>query len=632
VSQLTVGFAASRPPRSGPLAFGHANIVRAITLDDDPTRLTLAMVFDVPAGSDLQTVALNLAALVERHDALRTSYEPSTPPVQHVAAAGEFVLDVVAAEAGEDALDLAEATARRLRSRIFDLGKEAPFRAAVVTVDGEPRHLVWVVSHAAMDVAACEVFHAEWSALAAGRELPPSPELEPLDVVELEQTSSVRRLAESAVRYWESSLRRVPQATFVQPIAAPAKTDWRHPGLTIRSHAAPAQLAAVAERTETSPSAVALAALALLVQHRVALDTVAITSIAGNRVVRKLRGFFGSLAQDALLPLEIGGPNGVSGFDDVVRRTQAATLPAYRTSWFDPTAVWQGIDRVSTERGISFARDLVFNDMSALAAASGSPEEAARGRLPGVWIPGHQEPLVEEPGLGGGISWQPAEDIPCRFFACLYRITGEFELTVWVDPQSLDRAEAEEFGRAYLRLLAAAAEADLPLGELARLTDLAPVEYGDGWVLADGNRVELAAVRALMNEALDGAPCLITAVDDAELGHRIICHLADADPAQAHQRALAVLPGRTSALAPHGYVVHEAVPEPGRASDPAAWAELPVRAESTGRTSALAPDGDVVREAVPEPERIGDQAAWTELPVRAESSGRIPSNDEDGQS
>ena len=598
MSQLTVGFAASRPPRSGPLAFGHANIVRAITLDDDPTRLTLAMVFDIPAGRDLRTVARHLATLVERHESLRTAYELGAPPVQHVAAEGEFVLDVVESTGdGGDALELAEATARRLRSGIFDLGKEAPFRVAAVTVDGEPRHLVWVVSHAAMDVAACELLRAEWSALAAGRELPPAPELEPLDVVELEQSSSVRRLAESAVRYWESSLRRVPQANFAQPIAAPAKTDWRHPGLTIRSHAAPEQLAAIAERTETSPSAVALAALATLVRHRTALETIAVTSIAGNRVVRKLRGFFGSLAQDALLPLEIGGPEGASGFDDVVRRTQAATLPAYRTSWFDPAAVWRGIDAVSTQRGMSFARDLVFNDMSALAAVSGSAEESARGRLPGVWIPGHQEPLVEEPGLGGGISWKAAEDIPCRFFACLYRITGEFELTVWIDPQTLDRAEAEEFGRAYLRLLAAAAEADVPLTEVAGLTDLVPVEYGQGWVLADGCRVELAAVRALMDEALDGAPCLVTAVADAELGQRIVCHLAEAEaectPTEAHRRALALLPGRVSALAPHNYVVHDAAPAQ---------------------------------------ERIGDLAAWTAQLVRAESTGRLPRGDEDGAS
>ncbi|MFD5649196.1 condensation domain-containing protein [Streptomyces sp. NPDC127039] len=579
MSQFTVSFS-GLPSRSGPLSFGHANIVRAITIDDDPTRLNLAMVFDAPGSGGPERIAELLHLLVTRHEALRTTYLLTTPPVQQIAGEGEFAVELIAAdEAAAGPLAVAEQTARRLRSRVFDLAGELPFRAAVVTEGGTPRHLVWVVTHAAMDVAACETLHTEWSALVAGRTLPPTG-LQPVEVVELEQSASIRRLGEGALRYWEAQLRRVPQAMFTPSHHAPAKTSWLHAGLSIRSRTAPRHLEAIAERTGASTSAVALAALTALLGHRTGHRTVVTTSLSGNRVVRKLRGFFGSLAQDALLPVEF---DGLDSFDDVVHKVRSAALPAYRSSWFDPTAVWQVINGVSAERGISFARDLVFNDMSALATAAESPDQSARGRLPAVWIPGHQPPPGEDPERADSISWLPAEDIPCRFFACLYRMDEEFELALWVDPTTLDTAEAEEFGRALLRLLEVAAEGVFALKDLPSLTTLQPVERGAGWFLSDHSWIELDAVRALLSDVLGDAPHLVTAVPDERLGHRLVCHLpAPADPQDVHERALAALPGRVTALAPHQYLLHAAAPD-GDAGDPAAWSALPVLGETTGR-------------------------------------------------
>ncbi|WP_302168840.1 condensation domain-containing protein [Streptomyces sp. TBY4] len=601
MSQITVSFS-GLAAHSGPLSFGHANIVRAITVDEDPTRLSLAMVFDAPAAPDadsgLGRITAQLRTLVERHEALRTTYPQATPPVQQVA--GEGLLTVELVDTAGDPLEAAERTARRLRSRPFALDTELPFRAAVVTVDGVPRHLVWVVTHAAMDVAACETLHAEWAALSAGRELPAAG-MQPVEVVALEQSPTISRLGEGALRYWRAQMERVPQAMFTTPHDAPAKTSWLHAGLAIRSSTVPDHLRAVAERTGSSPSAVALAALVTLIAHRTGHRTVVTTSLSGNRVVRALRGFFGSLAQDALLPVAFDGtPDGAAGtgagpapadtgagalesFDDVVRRVRSAALPAYRSSWFDPTAVWQVINGVSGERGISFARDLVFNDMSALATAAGSPDQSALGRLPAVWIPGHQPPPEEGPDLGGSLTWLPAEDIPCRFFACLYRMDEEFELTLWVDPQTLDKDEAEAFGRSLLHLLRAAAEKDVPLADVPGLGGPAPVARGEGWLLSDRSWIETAAVRDLMAEVMGDAPHLVVAEPDEHLGHRLVCHLTvPASPEAVHERTLLALPGRVTAMAPHHYIVHPTAPEAGPAGI-AAWAALPVTAASSGR-------------------------------------------------
>lgn len=579
MTQFAVAFS-GLSSRSGPLSFGHSNILRAITIDDDPTRLNLAMVFDAPADGGLDRVAEQLHTLVARHESLRTTYRPGTPVTQHVAGEGTLTVEVV--DGGPDPLPAAERTARRMRSDVFDLSADLPFRVAVVTADGAPLHLVWVVSHAAMDVAACEVLHAEWHALSRGEPLPRPPALEPVDVVELERTPSVKRLGEGAVRYWAARIGEVPQAMFTLSHRAPAKNDWLHPGLHIRSRTAPAQLEAIAERTGASASAVALAALTVLIGHRTRNASVVTTSLSGNRVVRKLHGFFGSLAQDALLPVDL---TGLDTFDDVVRQVRSAALPAYRHSWFDPTAVWQVINGTSAQRGISFARDLVFNDMSALAAAAGSPEPSALGRLPGVWIPGHQAPYEPDPELDGSLTWLPAEDIPCRFFSCLYRLEEEFELTLWIDPCVLDKGEAEEFGRALLRLLRAAAASELPLAGLTSLTTLEPVGRDEDWYLSDRSWIELDAVRDLLSEVVGDSPHLVTTEPDERLGHRLVCHLvAPTAPESVHERTLVALPGRVTAMAPHRYLVHPVAPPADRVGDPAAWESLPVIADASGRT------------------------------------------------
>src|SRR5882757_2473834 len=70
--QLSARFA-GLTERSGRLAYGHANIVRAITQDDDQTREILTMVFDVPDLPPERVVEL-IAVLLERHESLRTTY------------------------------------------------------------------------------------------------------------------------------------------------------------------------------------------------------------------------------------------------------------------------------------------------------------------------------------------------------------------------------------------------------------------------------------------------------------------------------------------------------------------------------------------------------------------------------
>ncbi|MBB5953722.1 hypothetical protein FHS29_000292 [Saccharothrix tamanrassetensis] len=561
--------------RSGPLAFGHANILRAITVDDDPTRNNLAMVFPVPDLPPAEVVGF-VEVLLRRHESLRTTYRLGPEVTQHVAGSGELLVELV--EADGDARATAERTAKRFRGRWFDLQEAPPLRVAVVTVDGVARHLVWVVSHTAMDVATCEILLREWSALTAGRELPPAGP-QPLDVVEFEQKPFVRRLAQASARYWEARLREVPQAMFPVPAAkTSAKTDWHHPGLRIRSRAVMAHLAAVSERTAASASTILLAAVNALVCHRTGQSTCVTTSLYGNRAFQQLADLFGTISQDALLSVPV--PE-TGTFDELVHDVRAQSLAAYRAAWYDPAVVWDVITRVTAERGASYARDVVFNDMSPL-TGTGDVERSALNRLPWVWIPGGTDLETDDAELDASLEWLPPENVPSRFVVYVYRLDEELDVTFLVDPVCLDRDEVTEFGRALLRLLRAAAERDLPLKEVAGSTALRPVTRGEGWYPADSCWIEIDAVRGLLADVLGDRPHFVEAVPDEAAGYRLVCYLTGpADPEDVHRQCVERLPGRVTAITPHEYVVCASPPDDP--ADAGGWRARLVVSSSSGR-------------------------------------------------
>ncbi|MER6362233.1 condensation domain-containing protein [Kitasatospora sp. NPDC001527] len=584
--------------RSGPLAFGLTNLLRAVIVDDDPSHLNLTTVLPVPDGTGLAAVERAIGVLLERHESLRTTYRiaPGIGPDTVQVVAGEGAIDLLCVEADGDPAEAAVELAGELRRGGFDLAADLPLRLAVVLRDGAPSALVCVVCHTAMDATSWEILVEEWSALMDGRELPAPAALQPVDLVELEARPSVRRITESALGYWDARMRAVPQATFAVPgLADPARKDWHHTGLRIVSGRAAEHLDRIAERTGVSRSVVTLAAFGALVARRVDEPRCAITSLSANRVVRELRGYFGTLAQDALLLLDV---EAAATFDELVRACRAEAMRAYRASWFDPIRAWEVINGVGAQRGVSFARDLVFNDMSALGPGPAGP---AGRRFPAVRTPAEDKPLGRsDEALDLRLEPLAAELVPSRLVLIAHRLEGCLDLGLWADPQVLPAGEAEEFGRSLVALLAAAAEGDVPLERLPELTGVTPVPRGDGWVRSDGCRVELAAVRRLAAEVLGDRLHLVVAEPDDRLGHRLVCHLAApvgdpaGDPADAaaglaavHRRMLDLLPGRPTAMAPQWYVAH-AAPAPcgpgvGAYADAVAWRALPVLAEGSGR-------------------------------------------------
>lgn len=591
-TRRTVRFA-GEAQRTGALPVGLANVLRAIRVAEDPAQLNLTTVIDVPAAADVDRVLGVVRELLIRHESLRTTYpavSPGAEPVQHVHGAGELAVEVHDVGAGVDAAALAGLIGRRLRASAFDLAAELPVRVAVVTHAGTPVHAVVVLCHSAADATAWELLLREWHLLMAGTPLRRGHEPQPVDLVAIEQRGPVRRLMASALRHWDTHLRTVPQAMFTAPAMEDGRRTW--PGLRVRSTAAADALTRITERTGAGGSAVVLATLALLIGRHAGLPQCQVTALSANRVLPDLREFVGTVAQDALVPVQLTAET----FDELLRHVRTTSLRAYRNSWFDPTDLWDVITAVGRDRGVSWARDCVFNDMSALVRGERAAHELAHGgRYPALRTDSAGRPADTVDDSGTEFAWLPEEWMGTPFVLYLHRIDGILDLSVWASPDALPADQVTEFARSMLRIIDRAAAGNLPLGDAAASDMVRPAQHGDGWLPIDSCWVELAAVRRLLDRALAGRPYHLSAEPDDVLGHRLVCHTAGgADPAQLHAACVAALPGRPGAMAPHQYVV--CATAPAGPADLPAWQAQPVTVVGAGRPQPAATASAVLEE------------------------------------
>lgn len=571
--EIPVRFTAA-PSRVGPISVGQENM-RLVVLGNDPDHINACLVWEIPAGTSRQRVADTVGALLMRHESLRTTY-PAGQHTQLVHSTGELRMAVHAATS--DPAALAETVGRKMRALRFDPATELPLRLAVVTSDGEPVNLVVVLCHVAADAAGLDLLCREWTDLIAGRTLPTPTSLQPLDVAEMEHAPAGQRRIANSLRYWHELLQRAPQAMFAAQ--GVGETDWMLPRLQIRSTTAADALARISDRTGAGRATVVLAAMAALVAFRFDQRTCVISMLAANRFMPEMRDYVGTVAQDAAMSVQLD----TTSFDEVIRRVRSRSLAANRHSWFDSAVLWQLMDDVGAERGTQWARDCVFNDLTAL-TLHGLLNVSTSGAAPRC-------PHPDGDGAADTrLAWMPAEAMPTRLMLWATRLEGEVELSLWADPRGLPRPDAENFGTGIVRLLLAAAQRDVDLTGLGDLTHLQPVSRGPGWYVVDSCWVDLAAVQSLLAEVLPQHRYLVTAQPDPRLGHRIDCYVAavgrpadqNLTPEHIHAACMQVLRRRRhpAAMAPHQYVICERAP--ADCDNAGAWRKAHVVAEGTGR-------------------------------------------------
>jgi hypothetical protein len=519
-------------------------------------------------------VAEAVAALIARHESLRTSYLPGEPPRQRVAASGVQLLEVCSVGEGQwgpaDRPVVAEALLRWLRESPDPARR--PVRMAVAIAPGAGGRVIACAagfSHLAVDHGAIEVLKGDFAGLlgdpARGRADPArQPGHQPLDQAELEATPAERHRADTGLEHLREPSRRIPHCMYALP---GARASGESLAVELSSVAAAMAVRRVAARTRTSRSSIVLAAVCAVLARRANYAELVLPLLSSNRFESRLVNYVGTLAQSSIAAIQVGERS----FDELAGHTWTAVLEASRHARYD-NVKRDAMDRmIERERGLLFSYDPLFSNLA---------PESWSGLTAGV---GRQPEEIDAALARTELRWHPMPSggTPIRF--TLSQVDGCLKLDAWsADTGLLPRTEVESVLLAVERLLVAAARGDVPGGQLPGIIGLEPIPSTADRILVDHCWVEVADVQRLVDEAV--APAVARVFTSAD-GQPLVAQLAATDavrtPEQAHARCMAALARHPTAITPRHYVICGAAPSD--LADPTAWP--PPLATGSGRAS-----------------------------------------------
>ena len=535
--------------RSGPLSRGQDNIMRSLLRGAG--HVALDTVLSLPCGTDLEGVVDALRILVERHEALRTTYLAQPGGIQTVACHG--ALDVGVHEVGEQPpAELIRSVSAALWAKPFDPEKEFAVRAAVITRQHRPTSLVLVVSHLAVDGFGFAHLTEELRALLDG-ERPAGTVTHPLDVVEVEQRPQMRQLMRASNAYWEDHLMRAPHSGF--PAGVVGEHGSMQPSVVLRSSRAAEAAGSVSRRLHVSRATVVLAAFASLVSGLTDQPGLVVSAPTANRFLPELRGYLGTLASDALILLDVAVSD---SFDGLCAQAAARAMRAYSRAWYDTAALYDSIAETSRLRGINaYARECLFNDVSALGGAV-LPAASADPFTDGV------EPSADAYSLS-------------LLTLNLHQLDGVLVASVNANPHCLPGIGPGGFARALEQLLVRAGASDIDHGTMSRILPAPPVRRTGDWHYIDHGWIHLGAVRRMLAAELGRYQFEVEVVPDGAREKRLVCHVHDRSgelsATRLHCKLVEAVHRHAAVMAPHEYVFHDGrkpLPEddPGRRRRP----------------------------------------------------------------
>jgi hypothetical protein len=554
----------------GPLTLGQLNIYTWLVEAPDHFYATLCAELPVPAAVSVADVARAVAALIGRHESLRTSYLPGEPPRQRVAVSGVRLLEVRSLGEGpwgpQDRPAVAEALTGWLRESPDPV--RCPVRIAVAVAPGAGERVIACAaafSHVAVDQGAIKILRREFAGLLGDSPPEPAdrPGHQPLDQAELEATAAEQRRADAALAYLREQTRRTPRHLYGVP---GGRASGESLAVELSSPAAAMAVRQAAARTRTSRSSLVLAALCAVVARRAGYRELVVTLSSGNRFERHLADYVGTLAGSALAAVEITA----GSFDELVRHTWMRVLEANRHARYDNVRRDAMERLIERERGLMrlnyepFFNDLVPASWSALTAGVGF------------------EPAQIDAALARTeLRWRPTQiyGTPIRF--TLNQIDGCLRLDAWsADTGLVPQAEVVSVLLAVERLLVAAARGDVAGARLPEIIGLEPFAASPDRILVDHCWVDVADIQRMLEEALAPAVARVFASVD---GQPLVAHVAATDavrtPEQAHARCMTALATHLTAITPRRYVMCPAAPPDP--ADPAAWP--PPLAAGSGR-------------------------------------------------
>jgi hypothetical protein len=553
----------------GPLTLGQLAHYNWLSRQPGHAHAMLRVELPVPAVVSVDDVAEAAAALIARHESLRTTYVPGEHPRQRVAAAGVQLLEVCSLGEGQwgppDRPAVAEALVQWLRESP-DPGRRPVRMAAAISPDADDRVIACAAAftHLAVDDGAIAILQRDFAGLLGdpARRQAGRPGHQPLDQAELEATPAGRRRAAAALDWVRGQSWRMPRCLYALPGARPSGESV---AVELSSVAAAMAVRQVAARTRASRPSIVLAAICAVTARRVGYRELILPVLSGNRFERHLVNYVGTLAQSTVVTVEVAGRS----FDELVRHTWTTVMEASRHGMYDDMA---GQSAIEHERGLRLTYDPFFNSLVA---------ESWSGLTAGV---GFQPGQIDVALARTELRWHPvsAGEPPIQFR--LNQVDGCLQLGLWSGDAGLaPRAELESVLLAVERLLVAAAHRDVPGDRMPEIIGLEPLADGPGRIRVDHCWVDVADVQRLVDEAV--APA-VARVFTSAAGRPLVAHLAATGavrtPEEAHARCMAVLAHHRTAITPRHYVIcHTAPSDPAERADPAAWP--PPLAAGTGR-------------------------------------------------
>ena len=571
----------------GPMTLGQLNVLEWFEGTADLFDAYARRPLDLPPGAGLDDVAGALAVLLTRHEALRTTYRAGDHRVQVVAGSGELLLEVYsiggpppgdgALPAGTGAPRLDARQREALTTAFVDLlrtqppipSADLPLRVAVIVHAGTVVAGVLLCSHLCVDLRAAELVAEEFADLVRGRPLRTGGALpyQPLDRAAVECGPAFRRRVAAALGRWEQRLLRMPQCLYACPRTG---TESGSGAALMTSRAAALALRHLTTRTGASPQVIVLAAFSALLAQRTGYRRCEFVMIAANRSEPRLADYVGTTAQATVVSIDTE----VGGFDELVQRALFAAISAERDGVYDVFDRATLVRRVQRRRGVHLRFEPLFN--SAVGAGPGT-----RDALPAL-----DEVMAAQAGTE--LRWEPMMPMWTLLRFDLWGIDEALHCRLWSgDTGRVPRADLESILLAIERLLVAAAHADLDRVAVRGALGLDAIARGPGWLLVDSCWVELSEVQRLVVDAAAPAVGRVFAEVD---GNPLVAFIAGGAatglaPRDIHERCVAALPGRPTAMAPRWYVVCDAPPDELDQLD--AWRRQRVVAEGAGRSGQV---------------------------------------------
>ncbi|GAA1976436.1 condensation domain-containing protein [Kitasatospora viridis] len=304
----------------------------------DPTAPFLNSSFSVDVtGHSLAEITDCTRLLLERHESLRTTYDPTgeAGPQQVVQGHGSVALQI--REAGPHHVSDVLSRSMKQALEVPFTADEIPVRATVVMGGSAPRFLILNLFHMAVDRWGREIAERDFQKLLDGtaqtrRAYAAQPVHQPRDRALFEAGADGAHRSARAVSYLNRCL-----DGYQGPPARPAPgadEGARYQRAEMTSPNLFPLLETLASKYRVSVQTVFVAAFAAAMAATLDVDPVVFQISFSNRIDHSIKHSVGTYAQRAMVRIEVAR----APFDELVSRAASGLLTAYRNAHYDPLA------------------------------------------------------------------------------------------------------------------------------------------------------------------------------------------------------------------------------------------------------------------------------------------------------